>query len=171
MLAHIGAFPDKCIIKQPFHTTATWKVFSFMKTTALCYVWKKTHFDNIILTQKHAWHITQSGWNKYSVYATFEEQHHSATCSVMCNVMLCFIVQVLQDPPLCISTARKVLRAIQSSQLHTAPSQGFVHVFYTTQGICWNAHKYWDNQSSPHPYRAHWLSTKAKKLVRIPQIA
>ncbi len=41
---HIGAFPNKCTIKHPFHTMATWKVWKFMKTTSLCSVWKKTNF-------------------------------------------------------------------------------------------------------------------------------
>ncbi len=60
--AHIGAFPNKCTIKFPFHTTATWKVCEFMKTTSLCSVWRNKIFDKIILTQNHAGHITQSGW-------------------------------------------------------------------------------------------------------------
>ncbi len=33
--------------------------------TLLCL--KKKLFDNIILTQNHAWHITQSGLNNYLV--------------------------------------------------------------------------------------------------------
>ncbi len=39
-----GAFPNKCTIKHPFHRTATWKVWKFMKTTSLCPVWRKTTF-------------------------------------------------------------------------------------------------------------------------------
>ncbi len=34
--------------------------------TLLCLA-KKKLFDNIILTQSHAWHITQSGLNNYLV--------------------------------------------------------------------------------------------------------
>jgi hypothetical protein len=34
--------------------------------TLFCHENKKL-FDNIILTQNHAWHITQSGWNNYLV--------------------------------------------------------------------------------------------------------
>jgi hypothetical protein len=49
-----------------------------------------------MFTQSHAWHITQSG----SGTALF--------CHVLClrlhgNVMLRFMVQALQDPPLCSS--------------------------------------------------------------------
>ncbi len=39
-------------------------------------------FGNIILTQKHAWHITQDGWINYLIYATIKGQHHSVMCSV-----------------------------------------------------------------------------------------
>ncbi len=36
-------------IKHPFHTTATWKVWNFMKTTSLiCSVWKKINFLKIL---------------------------------------------------------------------------------------------------------------------------
>ncbi len=67
----------------------------------------KKLFDNIILTQNHAWHMTQSGWINYLEKATIKEQH--AFCHVFClgihsNVMLRFMVQALQDPPLCSST-------------------------------------------------------------------
>ncbi len=46
---HISAFPNKCkctVIQviQPFHTTATWKVWNFMNTTSLCFAWKKLTF-------------------------------------------------------------------------------------------------------------------------------
>ncbi len=33
---HIGAFPKKCTIKQPFHTTATRKVWKFIKASSFC---------------------------------------------------------------------------------------------------------------------------------------
>jgi hypothetical protein len=67
VLAHIGAFPNKCTIKHPF-TTATWKVWNFYKNyITLFFLGKKQLFDNIILTQNHAWHITQSSWNNYLV--------------------------------------------------------------------------------------------------------
>jgi hypothetical protein len=41
VLAHIGAFPNKCAIKQPFHTTEVW---NFMKAASLFNVWKKLTF-------------------------------------------------------------------------------------------------------------------------------
>ncbi len=80
VLAHIGAFPNKCIIKHPFHSTAKWKVWNVMKTTTLFCI--KKNFWDIILTQNHAGHFTQSGWNNYLVYAAIKEQRHSVTCSV-----------------------------------------------------------------------------------------
>ncbi len=62
MLAHISAFPNKCTIKHPFHTKVILNVWICMKTTSFCSVWKKNKpFDNTILTQIHAWHITQNG--------------------------------------------------------------------------------------------------------------
>ncbi len=44
-----GACTYQCISKQmhyknPFHTTATWKAWNFMKNTSLCSIWKKTNF-------------------------------------------------------------------------------------------------------------------------------
>jgi hypothetical protein len=55
-----------------------------MKTTSHCSACleKQTFFRNIILTQNHAWHITQSDSYNYLVKATIKEQHHSVTCSV-----------------------------------------------------------------------------------------
>jgi hypothetical protein len=44
VLAHIGAFPYKCTIKHPFHTTAKWKALNFMKTISLLSVLKKQTF-------------------------------------------------------------------------------------------------------------------------------
>ncbi len=44
VLAHIGAFPNKCTIKHHCYTTATWKVWKFMKTSSLCPVWRKKTF-------------------------------------------------------------------------------------------------------------------------------
>jgi hypothetical protein len=103
-----GACTYRCIskqaiyIKHPLHTTDTWKVWNFMKTTSLYSFWEKT-FDNIILTENHAWHITKRGRNNYLVLAT------TPFCHVLClgmrsNVMLRFMVQALQDPTLCSST-------------------------------------------------------------------
>jgi hypothetical protein len=62
VLAHIGAFPKKCTLKHPFHTMATWKFCKFCENyiTLFCLEENKL-FDKIILTQNHAWHITQSG--------------------------------------------------------------------------------------------------------------
>ncbi len=43
-----------CISKQmnyktpPFHKTAIWKVWKFMKTTSLCFAWKKSNFLAIL---------------------------------------------------------------------------------------------------------------------------
>ncbi len=52
--------------------------------------------DNIILTQNHAWHITQSGWNNYLVLATIKGP--TPFCLGMhSNVTLRFMVQALQD--------------------------------------------------------------------------
>jgi hypothetical protein len=45
VLAHIGAFPNKCAIKHPFQK---WKVWKFMKTTSLCSVWKKNFLQYYI---------------------------------------------------------------------------------------------------------------------------
>jgi hypothetical protein len=82
MLAHIGAFPNKCTIKHPLLTKATWKVWNFMNTT-FC-LEKDKLVDNVILTQNHAWHITQVGWNNYICTSNNSDtlQHHSVTCSV-----------------------------------------------------------------------------------------
>ncbi len=60
VLLHNGGFCNNCTPKRclhnahtrsiskqrhyktpPFHTTATWKVWNFMRTTSLCSVWKK----------------------------------------------------------------------------------------------------------------------------------
>ncbi len=107
MLAHIGAFPNKCTIKHPFHTTATWKVRKFRKTKLHHSVLsgKKLTFWQYYITQNHAlqWHLTQSGWNNQFVLGT------TPFCHMRClgmhtNVKLCFMVQALQDPPLCSST-------------------------------------------------------------------
>ncbi len=51
VLAHIGTFPNKCTLKQPFHTTSAWKVWNFMKTHHSCLSGKNKLFDNIILTR------------------------------------------------------------------------------------------------------------------------
>jgi len=58
--ARISAFPNKCSIKTPFSHKGYTIIWIFMKTRSLFSVWKKELFDNIILTQNNAWHITQS---------------------------------------------------------------------------------------------------------------
>jgi hypothetical protein len=55
-----GALPNKCSIKTPFSHKGYTIIWIFMKTRSLFSVWKKELFDNIILTQNNAWHITQS---------------------------------------------------------------------------------------------------------------
>ncbi len=45
VLAHISALKYKCTIKYPFHTTATWKVWNFMKNTSLCSIWRNKLFE------------------------------------------------------------------------------------------------------------------------------
>ncbi len=46
---HISVhFQNKCTIKHPFHTTATWKVLNFMKTVSLCSIRIKTNFVKIL---------------------------------------------------------------------------------------------------------------------------
>ncbi len=74
--------------------------------TLLCL--EKKLFDNIILTLNHAWHITQSGWNNY-VFSISNNWGTTSFCHMIClgmhsNVMLRFMVQAFQDPPLCSST-------------------------------------------------------------------
>ncbi len=60
-----GTCTYRCISKHPFHTTAIWKVWNFIINPVL--FGKKHFFDRLIFTQNYAWHITQSGWNNYSV--------------------------------------------------------------------------------------------------------
>ena len=61
-----------------------------MKTTSLFCLEKNKLFDNIILTQNHAWHITQSDWNTYIVQ--YKQQLRNYT------------ILSFQDPLLCTST-------------------------------------------------------------------
>ncbi len=88
VLLHNGGFCNNCTPKQRHykilfsHNGYTWKVWIFLKITALCSVWKTQILDNIILTQNYAWHITQSDLDNYLVLATIKEQHHSVTCTV-----------------------------------------------------------------------------------------
>ncbi len=68
-----GACTYKCISKQ-MHYKTTYSHNGYMKSlefndnyiTLFC-LEKTKLFDNIILTQNRAWHITQSGWNNYLV--------------------------------------------------------------------------------------------------------
>ncbi len=68
-----GACTYQCISKQ-MHFKTIFSHNSFMKSLefyenyiTLFYMEINKLFDNIILTQNHAWHITQSGWNNYLV--------------------------------------------------------------------------------------------------------
>jgi hypothetical protein len=56
VLAHIGAFPNKCTKKTPFLHKG------YMKSME-CYekCMEKKPVDNIILNQNHGWHIIKSG--------------------------------------------------------------------------------------------------------------
>jgi hypothetical protein len=72
---------------------------------------KKKLFDNIILTENHAWHITQSGWKLKNYFFYIQQLSNNTILShalfrkaQYCNVMFRFMVQALQDPPLCSST-------------------------------------------------------------------
>ncbi len=38
--------------------------------------------------------------------------------------------------------SRRLTYFLELSRVHPTPSQVCVHLFHTTQGICWNAHKY-----------------------------
>ncbi len=76
-----------------------------MKATLFCL--KKNLFS-----RNHAWNITKRGWNNYSIWYKLQScnQGTSPFCHVLClemhtNVMLRFMVQALQDPPLCSSTS------------------------------------------------------------------
>ena len=74
VLAHIGAFPNKCTIKQPFSLNGYMKSLEFYENYITLFSLEKNKlFDNIILTQDHAWYITQSDWNNYFVLATMKE--------------------------------------------------------------------------------------------------
>ncbi len=56
VLAHINAFPYKCTIKHPFRTTAIHEMSgNFWKLHHTVLSGKNKLFDNIIVTQNHAW--------------------------------------------------------------------------------------------------------------------
>jgi hypothetical protein len=63
MLAHIGAFQNKCTIKHPLYTKATVheKYEILLNYITLFCLEKDKRVDNVIVTQNHAWHITQGG--------------------------------------------------------------------------------------------------------------
>jgi hypothetical protein len=69
VLAHIGAFLEKCTLKDHFHTMAIheksgtlWELQqSFLSAK------KQTILQYHILAQNHACHVTQSGWINYLV--------------------------------------------------------------------------------------------------------
>ncbi len=75
-----GAYTYQRISKQ-MHYKTPFSHNSYMKSLEV-YENYITLIDNIIVTQNHAWHITQSGWNNYLIYATINEQHHAVTWSV-----------------------------------------------------------------------------------------
>jgi hypothetical protein len=51
VLAHIGAFPDKCTIKHPFHTTSIMKSLEFYENY-ICYVWEKNKFSRYYINNE-----------------------------------------------------------------------------------------------------------------------
>ncbi len=68
--------------KKPFLHNGYMKSLEIYDNYITLFCLEKKLFDNIILTQNHAWHITQSDLNNYLVKATIKEQHHSVTCSL-----------------------------------------------------------------------------------------
>ncbi len=87
----IGAFPKQMHHKTPFSHNGSWKFGILWKQHhSVLYHEKKITVWDVILTQNHAWLITQSGWNNHLVSAEIKQQHHSVTCSVEeCTVMWC----------------------------------------------------------------------------------
>ncbi len=53
--------------KTPFSYNGYMKSLEFYENYITLFCLGKKLFDNIMLTQNHAWHITQSGWNNYLV--------------------------------------------------------------------------------------------------------
>ncbi len=53
--------------KIPFSHNSYMKSLEIYENSSLSSVWEKKLFDNIILTQNRAWHITQSGRINYLV--------------------------------------------------------------------------------------------------------
>jgi hypothetical protein len=116
VLARIGALPKKCTIHNTSfsHNGYMKSLGNFMKTKLICSVWKKQLFDNIVLTQNHAWHITQSGWNNFLVLYKQQLRNNTILSRALFIrnaqfVMLRFMVQALQDPLLCCSTNKNML--------------------------------------------------------------
>ncbi len=103
VLAHIGAFPNKCTIKHPFHK---WKSGNLWKLHHSVLSGKNKLFYNITVTQNHTWHIP-----KVIEITIYIRNNFGTTpfCHVLClwmhiNVMHRFMVQAFQDPPFCSST-------------------------------------------------------------------
>jgi hypothetical protein len=64
----------------PFLHNSYMKSLEFYENYITLFCLEKSKlFDNIILTQKHAWQITQSGRNNFFIQATIKEHHHSVT--------------------------------------------------------------------------------------------
>ncbi len=120
MLAHIGAFPNKCTIKHPFHNGYLKSLGIYENYITLFRLEKNKLFDNIM---SHAWHITHSGWTC-----------HVLSLGMHIYVMHRFMVQAFQDPPLCSSTGMKCLfsatNAIQSSTTVTTTIWGGLWVLW-----------------------------------------
>ncbi len=53
--------------KTPLSHNGYKKSLEFYENYINLFCLEKTTFDNIILTENHAWYITQSGWNNYLV--------------------------------------------------------------------------------------------------------
>ncbi len=106
-----GACTYRCISKQmhyktPFSHNCYMKSLEFYKNyiTLFC-LEKKLAF----LTQNHAWHVTQSGWKTiwYKQQLRNNTILSHALFRMHSNVMLCFMMQELQDPTLCSSTVKR----------------------------------------------------------------
>ncbi len=104
-----GACTYRCISKQMHYIT---HFFTQRLQEMSGILWKLHHSvlsGKKLFSQNHAWSITQSGWNNYS-FGISCNQGTSPFCTELClrmhtNVMLRFMVQALQDPPLCSSTS------------------------------------------------------------------
>ncbi len=100
----IGAFPNKCIFKHPFHT---WKSGNLWKLHHSVLSGKNT-FLQYYINSELCMVYSHSDWNNY----LYKEQFYGTTpfCHMLClgihsNVMHRFMVQGFQDPPFCSTTS------------------------------------------------------------------